>query len=95
MQCEETEEMVFHFRTSQIDFPDVTIGIERVFLAKILGVTIQSDLKWNSHISNMIKKANKRFYLLRGDWGPMSRFLHIWLLKAGNQTKKTSNLACV
>jgi hypothetical protein len=63
-----TKELVFHFGKGQCDFPSVKIGndvIERVFEAKILGVTIQSDLKWNSHISNMIKKANKRLYLLR------------------------------
>ena len=31
----------------------------------MLGVTIQSNLKWNAHIDNTIKKANKRLYLLR------------------------------
>ena len=62
-----TKELVFHFKASQCDFPVLTIGddvIERVSEAKILGVTIQSDLKWNSHITNIIKKANKRLYLL-------------------------------
>ena len=63
-----TKELVFNFRTGEIDFPAVTIGndvIKRVSEAKILGITIQSDLKWNSHIANTIKKANKRLHLLR------------------------------
>ena len=32
--------------------------------AKILGVTISNDLKWNSHVEQAIKKANKRLYFL-------------------------------
>ena len=32
--------------------------------AKILGVMISSDLKWNNHIVDCIKKANKRLYFI-------------------------------
>ena len=32
--------------------------------AKILGVTISSDLKWNNHIVDCLKKANKRLYFI-------------------------------
>ena len=63
-----TKEIVFHFGEDQNNFPSAAIGddiIEQVPQAKVLGVTIQSDLKWNSHITNIIKKANKRLYLLR------------------------------
>jgi hypothetical protein len=62
-----TKEMVFSFGQRSTALP-VSIGdamIEQVEEAKILGVTIQSDLKWNSHVINMVKKANKRLYLLR------------------------------
>ena len=38
---------------------------ERVPQAKILGVTITKDLRWNVHIENIVKKASKRIYLLR------------------------------
>ena len=31
----------------------------------ILGITLSADLKWNSHVENIIKKANKRLYLIR------------------------------
>ena len=33
--------------------------------AKVLGVTISSDLKWSAHIDSIRKKAAKRLYLLR------------------------------
>ena len=32
--------------------------------AKMLDVTISSDLKWNNHIVDCIKKANKRLYFI-------------------------------
>ena len=35
--------------------------IERVELAKLLGVTISADLSWNSHIQNTIAKCNSSF----------------------------------
>ena len=38
---------------------------ERVDSAKLLGVTISDDFKWNDHIFNTTSKAAKRLYLLR------------------------------
>ena len=38
---------------------------ERVNSAKVLGVTISDDFKWNDHIVNITPKATKRLYLLR------------------------------
>ena len=32
--------------------------------AKILGITVSKDLKWNSHIVNIVKKASTRLYFL-------------------------------
>ena len=32
--------------------------------AKILGVNISSDLKWNHHIAEVVKKARKRLFCL-------------------------------
>ena len=39
--------------------------LEHVNKAKYLGVTIQSDLKWHSHINNITKKANSTLGFLR------------------------------
>ena len=39
--------------------------IEVVSNAKILGVTISKDLKWNIHILDIVKKASSRLYFLR------------------------------
>ena len=38
---------------------------ETVSSAKVLGVTISSDLKWSAHIDSITTKAAKRLYLLR------------------------------
>ena len=42
-----------------------SLGFEQVSTAKILGVTIRQDLKWNDLIDNITAKAEKRLYLLR------------------------------
>ena len=39
--------------------------IERVSTYKILGVFIDSDLRWNSHVDYIYKKACKKLYSLR------------------------------
>ena len=38
---------------------------EVVTSAKILGMTITDDLKWNVHVANILLKASKRLYLLK------------------------------
>ena len=37
---------------------------ERVSSAKVLGVTISNDLKWNDHVDTINPKAARRLYLL-------------------------------
>ena len=37
-------------------------GLDYVTKVKILGLNITNNLLWNDHISDMIKKANKRLY---------------------------------
>ena len=39
--------------------------LQHVTSAKYLGVTIQSDLKWNTHINNICKKANNTLGFLK------------------------------
>ena len=38
--------------------------IERVSIYKILGVSIDSDLRWNGHVEYICKKACKKLYSL-------------------------------
>ena len=38
---------------------------EIVKSAKVLGMIVTNDLKWNKHVSNTVEKASKRLYLLR------------------------------
>ena len=58
--------------------------IELVATAKILGLNVSTDLKWNSHIDSIIKKAQKRLYSLSqlkrsglGTRGLVQFFLHL------------------
>ena len=49
------------------DFQPIYVNgkeLEIVKSAKLLGVTVTSDLSWNVHINNVIKKAAKRLYFL-------------------------------
>ena len=39
--------------------------LKTVQKAKILGVIVQSDLKWDSHISDLSCRCNKKLYMLR------------------------------
>ena len=39
--------------------------LEVVEEIKLLGLTIRSDMKWESNTKNMVKKGNKRLWLLR------------------------------
>ena len=38
--------------------------LELVKCAKILGLTVSNDLKWNEHVQEITKKARKRLYCL-------------------------------
>ena len=39
--------------------------LTEVDVMKILGVNVQGNLKWDSHVSNLLKKANNRMHILR------------------------------
>ena len=49
-------------RAAEVSVNDSTI--RHVEALKLLGVTIQSNLKWNLHIDNMVFKANSRKYFV-------------------------------
>ena len=54
---------------SSLDFtPEITLGthqLEVVDQTKLLGVTVTSDLKWSTNTQNLVKKGNKRLWLIR------------------------------
>ena len=63
------KEMRIQFTKSDSCQPSpITINdneLDTISEVKILGLTLRSDLKWNSHVNNIIKKASKRLYFLR------------------------------
>ena len=63
-----TKDMWICFTDSIPEPPRIRIGdeeIERVDSFKLLGVLCQNDLKWNGHVDQIIRKANKSLYHLR------------------------------
>ena len=62
-----TKEMHISFSKQSDILPPVVIddiNIETVSSAKLLGVTVSSDLKWNLHIHNVYSKAAQRLYYI-------------------------------
>ena len=56
----------------------VTIGNEEITEKKeekLLGITIQSDLKWDNHIKNLTRKLNFRLFTLRRINEKLPKFL--------------------
>ena len=44
---------------------DYSWRIETVKSVKLLGLNISSDLKWNVHVSELVRKVSTRLYFLR------------------------------
>ena len=60
--------MTICFKKHLPSFDPITVAgqpLERITTAKILGITIRNDLKWNDHVELITAKAAKRLYLLR------------------------------
>ena len=59
--------MPISFTKSQREFEPILINddaLEVVDSVKLLGLNISSDLTWNIHINEILKKASKRLYFL-------------------------------
>ena len=68
INSKKTKDMLLSFRKSPTTPDSLRLGnceLERVNVFKLLGVWFQDDLRWNHHIEEMTKKANKRLFLLR------------------------------
>jgi hypothetical protein len=61
-----TKELVFHRpRPGRLIFPPPLDGIERVLMAKLLGVTLDACCSFSEHVTNIIKQCTQRTFLLR------------------------------
>ena len=63
-----TKEMLFDFRRNKPEVTNIQIDnseVECVKSYKYLGVNIESNAKWDSHVHSQIKKANQRLYFVR------------------------------
>ena len=54
----------WYLRACFLDLAIDTKALESVDAHKVLGATIQSNLKWNLHINEDVAKASKRLYIL-------------------------------
>ena len=60
--------MEISFAKNPPDPPQILLEdqcLKAVNSVKLLGVIIQNDLKWDSHIADTIKRANQKLYMLR------------------------------
>ena len=67
LNADKCKELIIDFKKNKHAFsPAVVNGKELAVVnsAKILGITLSNDLKWNFHVNETIKKANKRLYFL-------------------------------
>ena len=67
LNTDKCKEMRISFTKSQQEFEPILINgdaLEVVDSVKLLGLNISSDLTWNIHINEILKKASKRLYCL-------------------------------
>lgn len=61
-----TKELVFHRPSPrQLLQPPPLDSVERLSVAKLLGVTLADDLRFNIHVNNILSICNQRMYLLK------------------------------
>ena len=62
------KELKIDFKKIKQSFAPISINnldLDVVSNVKILGVTITDTLQWNNHVTEIIKKANKRLYFIK------------------------------
>ena len=67
LNADKCKVMNIDFKKNRHAFEPVIVDgkeLSVVSSAKILGVTLFSDLTWNDHVNEAIRKANKRLYFL-------------------------------
>ena len=67
LNADKCKELRIDFKRAKEQFVALNVNskeLEQVDSVKVLGVTISNTLKWNCHVSELIKKVNKRMYFL-------------------------------
>ena len=62
-----TNELTISFSKRQPDFIPLRVDghvIDRVQSTKLVGVYIQDELKWDSHVEYIVKKSKSKLYFL-------------------------------
>ena len=65
LNADKCKVMVIDYKRQKHHFTPLLVDgkvLETVESARILGVTISCNLKWNNHVNDVIKRANKRLY---------------------------------
>ena len=67
LNADKCKELIIDFKENPHNFSPLVVdskALPVIDCAKILGVTISSDLKWNNQVVDCIKKANKRIHFI-------------------------------
>ena len=67
LNSDKNKELRISFARTQQEFQPIFVNgqeLEVVQSAKLLGMTVTSNLSWNEHINAIVKKASKRLYFL-------------------------------
>ena len=70
LNADKCKELIIDFKKNIHNFSPLTIeskDLPVVTSAKILGVTISDNLKWNDHVLECVKKANKQLFFIVKD----------------------------
>ena len=65
---EKTKQMVISFNKPYPQFAPIIINgktIERINSTKLLGLIVQNNLKWDTHVDKIVTKANIKLHFLR------------------------------
>ena len=78
LNASKTKELLIHFGKQKPNVPPITVegeDIERVQVAKLIGVYLNDTLTWSHHIDSILKKSQHSPLLLTGTqegWNPNS-----------------------
>jgi retron-type reverse transcriptase len=68
LNARKCKEILICFWKKKHNFQQLTVNdypVEQVKSAKLFGLILSSDLKWNEHVVYIVKKSSRRLYILR------------------------------